>query len=105
LREGVDCRRASRALAQARTLRYTSDAVRPIGDTAILDGYFELGGGLRFPLDVFAATAMVDYVRHDWNAGRVVHDGTWVIFGGGRWLCAPGDTLDDDAIRDAIERW
>ena len=99
----VTSRRAARRFARARTLRYTSPYLHPRDCTGI-EGYFDLGDDLSFPLDIYTPTALIEYVEVERLIGGLVHSGNSLLFGADAWVVADSETLDDDVVRETIER-
>jgi hypothetical protein len=55
--------RAKRALANARTLRYRSHHIHPERGCGDVEGYFDFGGDVAFPLQVVSSGQADDYAR------------------------------------------
>lgn len=94
---------AERALAAARTLRYRSRHVHPIGRTGEVEGYLDLGRA-RYRLDILTPGVLGSVAEHDWARGAVLEIGETPWFGVDTLLVS-ADTLDDQLIAEAIGRW
>lgn len=94
---------AERALARARTLRYRSRHLHPIGETQDIEGYFDLGR-TGYRLDVVTPGLFSVAAEQDWTRGAVLRatESPWC---GAETLLVPADTLDDQLIAEAIGRW
>lgn len=81
---------AERALARARTLRYRSRHLHPIGETQDIEGYFDLGRA-RYRLDVVTPGLFSVAAEQDWRRGAVLRaaESPWC---GADTLLVPADT-------------
>jgi hypothetical protein len=91
-------------LAHARRLRFTSHYILEVETTSV-EGYFDFGGNIVFPLTILAPSAMKSYSDFEWEGGGVVTSKSTLIFGREDWVVAPTDELSDEVVRETILRW
>ena len=96
--------RARRALASQRTLHYTCYYI-PTRDTNHIEGYFDFGSYRHFQLDIYTPTAMKTYTDFEWEHRELVSSENSLVFGSGRWIVAPSETLTEDVLRETLLRW
>ena len=97
--------RARRALAIDRTLRYTSHYIST-HDTTGIEGYFDFDGNVTFALDIYTPSAMKAYAEMEWEWMKdLVTSENSLVFGSGRWVVAPSETLTEDVIRETLLHW
>jgi hypothetical protein len=98
--------RARRALSRDRHLVFTSPYIHRRGDMS-LEGHFDLGGDLAFPLEVVTPSAMARYIEIERQVGteRVVSSETSLLFTGSDWVVSWSEPLDEEALREALLGW
>jgi hypothetical protein len=101
----VEVARGKRALASARTLRYTSTSVIPTRGCTDIDGYFDLGPGRTFHLSLVATGAVNDEALRAWEDGELLDDDGLENLLGGRHILIPGDEVTPELAAEALGRW
>ena len=104
LRE-IEIARGMRALASARTLRYTSIYVLPTRGCTDIDGYFDFGRRSSFGLSLVAASAVNDSALGAWQEDDPLTDDGLRGLLGGRHVLIPGDELTPELAIEALQRW
>jgi hypothetical protein len=92
LRE-VEIVRGTRALASARTLRYTSIYILPIRGCTDIEGHFDFGSKGSFQLSLLAVGSVNRWVISEWENGDPLTDDGLQGLLGGRHVFIPGDEL------------
>jgi hypothetical protein len=106
-------RRARQAIFAARSLTFTSHYTHCIGHTSEVEGWItptdryqreSRGDAPMLSISVTSAQAFVDLARDEWQRGEVVRE-TGVLSSSQVNLIVPQDSLTDEIVRDALERW
>jgi hypothetical protein len=101
----VEVARGKRALASARTLRYTSIYVHPMRGCTDIDGYFDFGRRSTFSLSLVAAGILDSEALRAWQEGDPLTDDGLRGLLGGRHILIPGDEVTPELAADALQRW
>jgi hypothetical protein len=97
--------RCDREVATARVLVYQSPYVHTVGDCLAVDGYLQLPSGRTYGLQVVAVGARYrEYVQDSWDRGAVLQSDQNLL-NSDHSLYVPVETLDEEVIAVAIERW
>src|SRR5262249_53230966 len=101
---GIDVARGKRALACARTLRYTSVYVLPTRGWRHR-GYFDLGGGRSLRLPLVATGAVNNLAVSEWKDRELLDDDGLAGLFRGRHIWLPGDEVTPQLAAEALRRW
>jgi hypothetical protein len=101
----IEIARGKRALASARTLRYTSIYVLPTRGCTDIDGYFDFGRRSSFGLSLAAAGAINNLALRQWEDGDPLDDDGLEGMLGGHHILIPGDVLTPELAAEALRRW
>lgn len=98
----VDHMRASRALARARSLVYTSSYIHDPDRAVEIEGYFDFGRGLAYGLTIHSLESFSMHARFQWESGTVDH---LYVYPFGDDVVVPTRTIKPDQVAEVLRRW